>query len=739
MKRLHSLPELRSSRPTLLMLALLAAYGTAAAQGSDAEKYVLVEGSAGVGLGLVSGDSAERAQFGQYNGLRNAPTAFGLLGFDYLRRDLREGTAISFTGTNLGLQTRELRFGWNKQGDWKVFADYNEQIHYDPYSVNTGSSGLGTTDPQVAVLPGGAGSGDSFDLKVKRTAFGLGLWKSITPLLNFEVKLNTEDRNGARAYGNGFTCPSATAPGCPPGAGNRTGSAILFLPEPIDSNTTLVDARVGYADGKLNLSAGYYGSFYNNSNSILRPNVPGSLNNPLGTLLPLSPGLQPILNNPLALPPDNQAQFIDVTGNYLLAQSTSIKFKLGYSWLTQDQNFASSGLSDAPDGSNDLGGSVTTTLALIGLTSRPTPQLTLTADASYSNRDDKTPIALYNVEGTSTYTNRTYPLQTIRARLGAGYQFNTDYRGTIDLGYESLDRGTFTPTSAVAGVSALRQKTDETALRLEVRRRMIDNVSGALTLSSAWRNGSDWLKPNSGTGVTEVSDPNTAFTPTAIFPYSLANRQRDKLKLTVNWQATEALGLQFLAEGGQDEFSSPTAYQEGLEKTKLNLFSIDGDYVLSEDWRLNGFISTGQQQLHQTRPAGYILSYKDTTTTFGLGFTGQAMANLKVGGNLAYINSKNAYPQGTQPSTSPANTTLLAVAGGLPDVTFRQTTLNLFGTYDIDKRSAVRVNMVYQYNKVEDWAWNYGGTPYAYSDGTTLYQEPSQSVGMIGVTYLYRF
>ena len=262
---------------------------------------------------------------------------------------------------------------------------------------------------------------------------------------------------------------------------------------------------------------------------------------------------------------------------------------------------------------------------------------------------------------------------------------------------------------------------------------------GAISVSSAWPNGSDWLRPNSGTGVTEVTDPSSAFPPTAIFPYTLADRRRDKIKLTVNRQASEALSLQFLAEGGKDEFESPTSYQEGLEETKLNLFSIDGDYVLSEDWRLNGFISTGQQQLHQTRPAGYILSYKDTTTTFGLGFSGKAMANLQVGGNLAYMNSKNAYPQGTQPTTSPANVTLLALAGGLPDVIFRQTTLNLFGTYDIDKRSAVRVNMVYQYNKVDDWAWNYGSTPYAYSDGTTLYQDSSQSVGMVGVTYLYRF
>ena len=46
MKRPHAPPR---TRPTLLMLALLAAYGSASAQASDADKYSLVEGSVGVG------------------------------------------------------------------------------------------------------------------------------------------------------------------------------------------------------------------------------------------------------------------------------------------------------------------------------------------------------------------------------------------------------------------------------------------------------------------------------------------------------------------------------------------------------------------------------------------------------------------------------------------------------------------------------------------------------------------
>ena len=80
-----------------------------------------------------------------------------------------------------------------------------------------------------------------------------------------------------------------------------------------------------------------------------------------------------------------------------------------------------------------------------------------------------------------------------------------------------------------------------------------------------------------------------------------------------------------------------------------------------------------------------------------------------------------------------------ANAAGLPNVVFRQTALTLFGKYEIDKNSALRVNLVYQRSIVNDWTWGYNGTPYAYSDATTLVQQPTQSVGLVGVTYLYRF
>lgn len=718
------------SRQTVLALAMLAAFGSAYAQTSEAQ------GSVSFGLGAVSGDSAERALFGQYNGLRTGATT-GLLGFEYARRNEEAGTSTQLFGTNLFGDTRELGLRWKHQGNWKFSADFGETVRREPNTIHTGLLGAGTTSPQVVALVGGTNGAD-LDLKLKRTRLGFAIAKVLTPALQLDISAQSENKDGARLFGSGFTCPSVVAPGCGGSTGTETGWAVLMLPEPISANHTQIEARLSYAFGKLRLSGGYYGSFYSNRNDTLSPNVPGSLNNPLGALLPLSAGLQAILGQPLALPPDNQAHHFDIAGSYALARTTQANFKLAYSQATQQQDFAGSGLSGAPAGVANLGGKVDTTLAQIGITSRPTPKLSLLANLRYEDRDDKTPIALYNIDGTSTYTNRRLPQTKVRGKLQAGYQFSRDYRGSVGADIESIDRGVFTATSAVAGISALRQKTDETGVRAELRHTMSETFSGALSVASSRRDGSNWLKDNSGRGVTEVVDPTnpgTGFDSSAVFMPTLANRQRDKVRLLAHWQPTERLSLQFSAEDGTDRFTTPS--EQGVRSTGMNQFSVDWDFALSDRWSLNGYLSQGNQRLHQVRPAGYILSFDNTGTYAGLSVVGKPTGKLEVGGGLSITDDTSVYAQTLDATASAGSAALLAATGGLPDIVFRQTTLRLFGKYAVDKRSAVRLDLLHQRSKWNDWAWGHDGVPFTYSDGTTVSQKPDQQVTFIGVTYVY--
>jgi MtrB/PioB family decaheme-associated outer membrane protein len=305
--------------------------------------------------------------------------------------------------------------------------------------------------------------------------------------------------------------------------------------------------------------------------------------------------------------------------------------------------------------------------------------------------------------------------------------------------YHSIDRGNFTPTSAVAGITALRQETEETGLRGELRRRMTENLTGAISLETSKRDGSNWLLDNSGRGVTEVSDVAAAgvFYSNGIYMPTLADRRRNKLKVSADWQPNDKLSLQAAGEVGRDKFSSPSAY--GLRESSMNSISLDATYALNDKWNLNGFGSFGQQELEQARPEAALMAFDNTTTTLGVGFTGKPMANLEVGGNVSFMEDRSEYAQTLDAGASGEAAALLAATGGLPDTVFRQSTLRLWGRYTLDKVSSIRLDLAYQRTKWTDWAWGYNGVPFMYSDGTTIVRKPSQNVTFIGVTYVRRF
>lgn len=738
------------ARLSVLSLALLAAFAPAWAQTSPAPaapvaaeapaaEGPVVEGSVSAGIGLISGNRQDRLLFDQYSGLRPSADVFGLFGAEYYRRDDLRGTSVQFEASDLLIGNRELGLRWKRQGDWKFSAAYSELTRREPLIVNSGLVGAGSTSPAVIPLLNGPGSGADFDLKTKRTGLGVAFSKVLSRDWQFDASLKTEDKEGARLFGIGMACPSVIAPGCGVPTGTSAGSAVLLLPEPINSRHTQAEGRVSYAGEKLRLSAGYYGSFYRNSNGSLNPAVPGSLYNPLGVITPLSAGLQGILSQPVALPPDNQAHHIDLAGSYGFTRTTLLNFKLAYSRATQNDNFIGMGLSGAPAGRADLGGRLATSLVQVGLTARPMPKLSVSGQVRYEDRDDSTPIAAYNIEGTSVYTNRRLPLKRFSAKVQGHYQFTSDWRGTLGADIQNIDRGEFTATSAVAGITALRQKTDDAGLRGELRHRMSETLSGAISIESRRRDGSHWLRDNSGLGVTEVSDPSApglGFS-SGIFSPTLADRKRDKVRLHADWQPSEQLALQLSAEGGRDRFESPSVY--GLRRTGMNQATLDWTYAVSESWGLNGYVSHGRQQLDQARPGAAIIDYDNKSTTLGIGFTGKPMSKLEVGGMFAFIEDRNAYKQTLDATADAGSAALLAATGGLPDIAFRQSSLKLFGKYTLDKQSAVRLEFIHQRSRWSDWAWGNNGTPFVYSDGTTANRRQTQNVSFLGVTYIRRW
>ena len=206
------------------------------------------------------------------------------------------------------------------------------------------------------------------------------------------------------------------------------------------------------------------------------------------------------------------------------------------------------------------------------------------------------------------------------------------------------------------------------------------------------------------------------------------------------------MSLQFALEDGRDSYSGPTT--KGLQDTRANLFSVDAVWTVSDAWKLSAYASQGRQTLHVAQGnLGYIAELENTNTTLGLGVQGKVSSKFEVGADLAYSDDVNRYGLTVDPGTPPlsgANLTTLAnntaqAAIGLPDVRYRLATMKLFGKYALQKNAALRVDLVHQQSSLREWTWGYAGVPFAYSDGTTVNQDPRQKVTFIGVTYIYRW
>jgi MtrB/PioB family decaheme-associated outer membrane protein len=684
----------RYAVPLTAMAAVLSAFGAGSARADDAEIVELTtpQSDISVGAGYVFEDNQ---RFGQFTGLRDKGL-YGLLDFNLVKRFNDTGTWVRFFGRNVGFDDRELRFGVEQQGNWRMFLNYSQTPNFIPYTVTTGLLGIGTANQTI----NGTGFA-SYDLETKRDTWTLGFGKNLPAGFDFQVRYQNQKKEGSRLWGQGVF------------------GTINFLADPIDYDTDQLEATLSYTGERLQLLGGYYGTWFKNSNPALNVN---------GGVAGLSP---------MALPPGNESWQAYLGGGYNLTPTTRGNFKVSYTHQTQTEGF----IVPSPTGRANLGGDVDTTLVQAGVISRPIPKLTLSADLRYVDRNDKTPIAQYippptvAAPGTFDGTNEPRSLEQWFGKVEASYQLPMAFRliGAID--YQSIERNAY----AVRSVS-FRSKTDETSYRAEVRRSFAEQWTGALAYIYSQRDGSSFLFNQL------FGTPPPTFTPGSnnIAPLHLADRDRNRLRLSLNWTPLDPLSVQFFADVAKDSYGT-RATGLGLQDGKFQNYSIDATFAFSPDWQVTGWYSynttTAEQSTCQSAAAAggvcpanaanpiWQANLRNISNALGLGVRGRLWTRLEIGADLQYQNLVDEYDQfALVPSTSTA-------VAPLPDIKTRLTTIKLWGKYGLDKYSGIRVDYIYDRFDTNDWTW----TTWVYSDGTTVFQEPLQKVNFLGVSYYYRF
>lgn len=645
----------------------------------------------------------------QYNGI-NDDGVHGSADVKVIRRS-DDGRWLRIEGRDLGLRTQEFGASIEQQGDWKVGIDYNQIPRYAPFEVSTRVTGIGHDSLNL-------GSGfDDKDLKTERTATSLSATKFISKNLQATVTFKNEDKKGERLFGSN---------------GNQGGYVgQLFAPEPIDSRHRQIEASLDYAAEKFYVSGSYYASFFeNNAGKGLFVNYGTNNSNVVSAT--------PTQMSPLSLAPDNQMHQIALAGGYNFSRDTRANLKVSKSFATQDDSFLPSSVVPYLPGMNrsDLGGKVDTTNVFGSLTSRITDKLNLLASWAYEDRDDRTPQLDYASYNGRILQNNPESQTTQRGKFEASYRLPKGYNLTAGYDYDFRK---------YEGMDELyRDEMTENTYRIDLRKSLSDTLNGSVTLAHSERDGSRW-----GTTPVLVKTATTAVGEHWTAPAQFSDRERDKLKLMLDWMPVDPLSVQFAYEYAMDDYKT-RIFDIGLNEGRSELFSLDASYRFNDRWKANLWYSHSTNDIEQkslnstygSKCDGTTLAYtcvpwgadlKLSSNAVGAGFDGRISSKLSVGGQYLYSRDVSKYD--ISYANAGALSSIRQGAGILPDTEYTLNTLRLFTRYALTNATAIRLDYVWDRREMDDYTWS----SWSYSDGTKVFVEPNQITRVIAVTVSHAF
>ena len=674
--------------------AVLAA-GCGLATAQDVE---VSSGSVSAGAGYWTKD---RPQLGIYDGM-NEKGGYLLLDADYARRS-DNGTWLQLDLRNLGLDTREFRADWLRQGNMGVFLEYSRIPRDNPYTFLTGVQGIGSSVLRVPTPS--ATTLSEIHLGTVRELTSVGFVKHLGGGSSFQVNLKNEDKSGTRQWGRG--------------------GAPEFAVEPIDSSTRQLEAFLAHTGKAFQVQGGYYGSWYTSDIKLV------------DTALTTGAS-QFFLSQPL----DNQAHQLFLNGGYNFTERTRATFKVAYTRATQDETIpVGAGVATFAGAPTNLDGRVDTTLLQLGLSSRVGDAFSWLASLRNYDQDEKTPqrrvVQTNPACPTASSCVDTTPLdyETLSGKLEGTYRVarGLSLTGGIDQVNQerSVPVGTPGPAFDLQRFVPWRTEVDETTYRAQLRRSLSETVNGSIAYLHSKRDGSEYTPTN------ELESDQ-------INPIHIADRDRDKVALTLDWSPRESLNLTFHAAHAQDDYAFTAARPYGLRDGEATTFSVDAAYSISDNWRLSAWYTRDNTKATQfgqrdTAPTAIKEAHlEDIGDTFGAGVTGTIMPKVKAGFDLLYSKNVNKYPETLTPNVYPAG-----AAGPLPEITNTLARLKLFAAYALNKNSEVRLDYIHERWKTDDWSWLFAdGTTFTYgvtTDGTQVVQAPKQTADFIGVRFIHRF
>lgn len=648
------------------------------------------------GAAYVSDDAL---RFGNGSGYDESGSYLGLGGEGHY---LTDGYQLNWIAEDLGLDSRIVAIDGGRQGRFGFTLAYSELPYRrfgststvylsnsrDALSLPANWNGATQTSGFTAL----ATSLRAIDIASDRKHFDFGGHY----LLSSNIRLSADYRRIER---DGIDIVSGS---------NYTQASLL--PRLLDFETDLIDVGLGYSSGPLNLSIGWFGSFFRNKAISLTWD---NAFNP-------TPQTE---QRQLAVEPDNDFQQLTLSGNYRFdAMHTVLSFSASMGRGTQDDAMLpytiNPNISTGARPRDSLGGEVDTANYALTLTSNPLPKARIKVAYRFDDRDNQTARSQWSRVITDTYpsgeTEFNTPYSFDRTRLSVNGDYSLFQRLRVSAGYDRTE---------------LNRDFQEVAEQTE------DSGWGRIR----WRP-TDWLDINTkgGSSKRDIDRYDTSIAISAgqnplLRKYNLAYRYRQFAETRISLNVPEkpvSIGVSALF--ADDSYSQSTL---GLTDSDTTHYSVDLDWVISDQASIYVFgasedIDANQSGSELSTTPGWFVTHKDEFRTVGGGIVLRRLTET-TDLSLDYLH--------TDGQTAISLLRVGSSRSQFPDLESSQDSLRLKVTYRQSDRLDIDLRLRYESFETKDWALAGVGPdtiPTILSLGAAPYD---YDVWVVGVSARYRF
>ncbi len=537
-------------------------------------------GQAGIELGSMNSDDDHAANNLKYTDGFAAGVNADLV---YNNKGYRTDVVADELGSEQGYGAIKI----GRIGVWNVEASFDEKRRYNANNAESvwladGNSLIEQDEMQAQQLV----------LERKKSAIEVKL--KLDNVASY-IRFSNEDKTGKRA--------SSMTNG---------GIEAVNIAAPVESQTQNMAAGVSLSGQNWLTELSYKGSWFDNDIDSLDLN---------GSGYPVS-----------SQAPDNQSQFITLTGRYSLSK-THFSGRVTQGSMTQDADFVT--FNGVTSGQNSADTRVDTLDANFKVTSSVMSGLRLKASVDYSDRDNKTDINeyeqySYDVLSGNFETNTRLDTTRTAYKVSASYSLVKGQR--IEVGFDRIE----TERS-----NQEREETDDNIFWAQWRVTGFDKWDIRLKGLYSDRGGSEFLYDTMS-----ASDENTLMR-----KYYLADKKSSKAELFVTHAPLDTLSLSFRGYYGLDDYTNT---QIGLVESKDYGYDIGLSWQALQDLSVNidggyQWIDSDQASAQTTNLDMWQADTEDQFGFAGVGFnyTGLSQKGINISADYSYaVSISDSYSNG---------------------------------------------------------------------------------------------